>query len=53
MRTLLPICAKRGFRQAPVIHNTSILDDILNATVPIEKDMGENMIDMSKRREDE
>lgn len=42
-----------GLARIAGIYNTSILDDILNATVPIEKDMGENMIDMSKGRKHE
>ena len=42
-----------GLARIAGIYNASIFDDILNATMPIENDMGENIINMSKNRKHE
>ena len=42
-----------GLARIAGIYNASILYDILNATMPIENDMGENIINMSKNRKHE
>lgn len=42
-----------GLARIAGIYNASIFDDTLNATMPIENDMGENIINMSKNRKHE